>query len=261
MVYDHGQLLKTSPIYQQLLIFRAAVAPQPSMSMISFSRMPDARAMTMRVRMRDMVDIIRDEDLKGSDVRLWQLVAARSRRGADAEDIDRRIWNLFGERWAVMFTDLSGFSRQVAAFGIIHFLQIIYEQKRILLPIVALHDGILIKVEADSFLILFKRPERALDCALEMQKASRKYNRRRRPEERLLLCVGIGYGDVLRIGDSDVFGQEVNAASKLGEDTAKSGEILITDATREAITKLRKLRYDELGVDVAGVKRTWRVRS
>ena len=44
-----------------------------------------------------------------------------------------------------MFTDLSGFSRQVAAFGIIHFLQVIFEKKRLLLPIVAAHDGILIR--------------------------------------------------------------------------------------------------------------------
>ena len=77
--------------------------------------------------------------------------------GADTAGIDRRIWDLFGEEWAIMFTDLSGFSRQVAAFGIIHFLQVIFEQKRLLLPIVAAHDGILIKVEADSFLIIFKR--------------------------------------------------------------------------------------------------------
>ena len=39
---------------------------------------------------------------------------------ADLARIDQRIWDLFGEEWAVMFTDLAGFSRQVEAFGIIH---------------------------------------------------------------------------------------------------------------------------------------------
>ena len=56
--------------------------------------------------------------------------AARRRQG----EIDERIWDLFGEEWAVMFTDLSGFSRGVADFGIIHFLQIIYESQRVLIP-------------------------------------------------------------------------------------------------------------------------------
>ena len=82
--------------------------------------------------------------LKGSEVRLWELVDQRTQPGADVQRIDQRIWDLFGEDWAIMFTDLSGFSRQVAAFGIIHFLQIIHEQNRILLPIVAQHDAILI---------------------------------------------------------------------------------------------------------------------
>src|SRR5262245_10299195 len=115
-----------------------------------------------------------DDDVKGSAVRLWRLVEARAKPEADTEAIDRRIWDLFGEDWAVVFTDLAGFSRQVERFGIIHFLQVIWEQKKLLLPIVAEHDGILVKVEADSFLILFRRPESALDCAIRMQRACRK---------------------------------------------------------------------------------------
>src|SRR5580765_4587987 len=98
-----------------------------------------------------------DPDLKGSEARWWSLVDERTRPGADTAKIDQRIWDLFGEDWAIMFTDLSGFSRQVAAFGIIHFLQVILEKKRLLLPTIADHDGILIRVEADSFLVIFKR--------------------------------------------------------------------------------------------------------
>src|SRR5262245_11008968 len=110
-------------------------------------------------------------DLKGSATRLWNLVAQRTQPGVDVTAIDQRIWNLFGEEWAVMFTDLAGFSRQVAQFGIIHFLQVIYEHQRLLLPIVERHDGLLIKMEADSFLILFKTPSQAHTCAVEMQRA------------------------------------------------------------------------------------------
>ena len=158
-----------------------------------------------------------------------------------------------------MFTDLAGFSRAVADFGIIHFLQVIYEQKRLLLPVAADHDGILIKVEADSFLIIFKRPDRALQCAIEMQHACQKLTHRRVPEEKVLLCVGIGFGRILRIGDSDVFGQEVNAASKLGEDTAKADEILVTAAVRDAVGQPAGLKFDELNEPVPGSKLNFRV--
>jgi adenylate cyclase len=200
-----------------------------------------------------------DDELKGSEARLWRMIEDRLRPGADLEDIDRRIWDLFGETWAVMYTDLAGFSRQVAKFGIIHFLQIIHEQKRLLLPIVASHDGILIKVEADSFLILFKRPERALACAVAMQKTCQNQNLRRTPEEQVLLCVGLGYGRVLRIGDIDVFGAEVNAASKLGEDIAKKDEILMTGAVREAVGEVPGLRFKEFEANVPGAETSFQV--
>lgn len=174
--------------------------------------------------------------LKVSEARLWRLIEERARPGADVAAIDRRIWELFGEDWAIMFTDLSGFSRRVEQFGILHFLQVIHEHKKLLLPIVDDHDGLLMKQEGDSFLILFRRPERALACAQHMQRACWRYNEQRKPEEQILLCIGIGYGHVLRIGDADVWGKEVNAASKLGEDTAKMHDILVTEAVRSAVS-------------------------
>jgi class 3 adenylate cyclase len=200
-----------------------------------------------------------DHDLKGSEVRLWNLIAERTNPGADVARIDERIWDLFGEEWAVMFTDLSGFSRNVAKFGIIHFLQVIFEQKRLLLPIAASNDGILIKVEADSFLIIFKRAGSAVRCAVEMQHACQKYNAARLPEEQVLLCVGIGFGKILRIGDSDVYGQEVNASSKLGEDTAKANEILVTDAVKKE-TSLPNIDFEDLAMAVPGSEHNWRLK-
>ncbi len=170
-----------------------------------------------------------------SEERLERLIEERLAPGADRERIDGRIWDLFGEEWAVMFTDLSGFSRNVAKFGIIHFLQTIYESERILVPVLEDNDGILLKTEGDSLLVIFRNPVKALTAAVEMQKACAAYNRDRADEDKVLLCVGLGFGRVLRIGDSDVFGREVNAASKLGEDTARAGEILATDAVREAV--------------------------
>ncbi|MFH0844557.1 MAG: adenylate/guanylate cyclase domain-containing protein, partial [Pseudomonadota bacterium] len=80
-----------------------------------------------------------------SQDRLEKLIEERLKPGANKDQIDLRIWDLFGEEWAVMFTDLAGFSRRVAEFGIIHFLQIIYESQRLLVPCIDEHDGILVK--------------------------------------------------------------------------------------------------------------------
>lgn len=202
---------------------------------------------------------MRDKLLKCSERRLWDLIAERTRPGVDLRALDQRIWDLFGETWAVMFTDLSGFSRQVEKFGILHFLQIIHEHKKLLSPVIHRHDGILIKIEADSLIVIFRRTASAVRCAVEMQKSLREFNRTRTPETEILLCVGIGYGEMLRIGDRDVFGREVNAASKLGEDTAKSGEILITKAAVESAGPIDGVTFEKVDAQVGGSAENYRV--
>jgi len=168
-----------------------------------------------------------------SEDRLEKLIEERLKPGADKDMIDQRIWDLFGEEWCVMFTDLSGFSRGVARFGIIHFLQTIFESERLLVPVIEDHDGILLKSEGDSLLVIFRKVNKAIQCSLKMQEILIEYNRDKPEEEKILLCIGLGFGTMLRIGDADVFGAEVNAASKLGEDTAEAWEILVTGSEKK----------------------------
>lgn len=193
-----------------------------------------------------------------SEDRLEKLIKMRIEPGADRSKIDKRIWDLFGERWAVMFTDLCGFSRSVAEFGIIHFLQMIQESKRLLIPVIDEYDGILLKVEADSLMVIFRNPAKAVKAAIHMQAVLREYNVTTPDEDDILLCVGLGYGDMLRIGDHDVFGNEVNAASKLGEDIARAHEILVTDDLKHLI-KSPQLSFEEIDEKPPGAERAWRM--
>lgn len=191
--------------------------------------------------------------------RLEKLIEERLRPGVDKDAIDARIWDLFGETWAVMFTDLSGFSRGVAEFGIVHFLQTIYESQRILVPVIDAHDGILLKMEGDSMMVIFRRPVRATACAIDMQRAVKRYNVTKGAEEEILLCVGLGYGRVLQIGDHDVFGPQVNAASKLGEDTAKAWEILVTDSVMEEVGSMAEVQFEGIDTVPPGASGAYRV--
>lgn len=189
--------------------------------------------------------------------RLEKLIKARTTSGTNKTEIDDKIWELFGETWSVMFTDLSGFSRRVEEFGIIHFLQTIYESHRIFIPYIDQYNGILLKVEGDSLMVLFKQPSSALNAAIAMQNALKEYNQNVLPEEQVLLCVGLGYGKILKFGDQDVFGAEVNAASKLGEDTARAWEILVTDQFKQQI-KDPSLSFENLDHTPPGAKSAWR---
>lgn len=195
-----------------------------------------------------------------SDAKLWRLIEERSQAGADTAEIDQRIWDLFGEEWAIVFTDLVGFSRQVEEFGILHFLQVIHEQRKLLFPIIESHDGRLIKQDGDSLFLVFRQPERAVTCSLEMQRACATYNASRNPEDQIILCVGIGYGRVLRVGDADVWGKEVNSAAKLGEDRAKGHETLVTEAVRGAVAEsLPDIRFEPAGTGFTPNDNVYRV--
>ncbi len=192
--------------------------------------------------------------------RLWALVDERIRNRPEPSEIDRRIWDEFGVESAVMFTDLSGFSRQVAKFGILHFLQVIYEQQRLLVPVAHAHGGSLVKTEADSMLLLFPTAAEAVIAAVEMQRACDRVNVDRAPEDRMLLCLGIGHGRMLKIGDEDVFGHEVNLASKLGEDTAKAHEILATPAAHAAAGEIAGVSWATYDVEYAGERQCFRAK-
>jgi class 3 adenylate cyclase len=187
--------------------------------------------------------------------RINRLMAERARLGSDREAIDAQIWDLYGETWAVMFTDLSGFSRQVASFGITHFLQVIFESLRVYVPVIEKHNGVLLKVEGDSMLVLFRKPIQALECAVEMQQAGNAYNADRGDDEKLLLSIGLGYGQMLKFGDQDIYGSEVNVAAKLGEDIGTHWSILCSDdfakAVKGAPWKLSKAKKTPFGTGQA----------
>ncbi|MDF1661125.1 MAG: adenylate/guanylate cyclase domain-containing protein [Planctomycetota bacterium] len=201
----------------------------------------------------------RPDQLRGNVDRLWRMIQGRKRDGADKAMIDQRIWDVFGEDWAIMFTDLSGFSRYVADAGIIDFLEIIHDAQVLLLPVVEQHAGVLIFAEADSFLFLFRKARRAVECAVAMQAACADANKRRDQKRGIHLCVGIGYGEILRIGAHDVYGAEVNASSKLGEDTAKAGEILLTHGGKKAAGDFDNYHYSELDLEIPGTDKCFKL--
>ena len=167
---------------------------------------------------------------------LNSFLAQRRMAGADRAAIDAAIYARFGRVQAVMFTDLVGFSRVVEAFGIVHFLQLIQESETLFMPLIAQHGGVCLKHEGDSLLVLFDTPQLALAAAKAMVDATLAANPGRAPEDRIEVCIGLGYGTVLRIDNDEVWGAEVNAASKLGEEMAKGGEVLVTDTFRQAVS-------------------------
>jgi class 3 adenylate cyclase len=150
--------------------------------------------------------------------------------------MDARLQQALVRPRAIVFTDTADFTKRVAKDGILHFLMVFQRAVDAAPPVLAPHRGRIVKVEADSLLLEF--PDVAQACAgtQAIDALLGRLNRGRAARERLRFSYGIGYGPTFSLED-DVFGLEVNLASKLGEDLAKPGEALLTPDAAAALPK------------------------
>ncbi|MCS6885923.1 MAG: adenylate/guanylate cyclase domain-containing protein [Acidobacteriota bacterium] len=181
-----------------------------------------------------------------SELILEELISKRLCPGANIDAIDHKIWTLFGETWAVLCSDMSGFTIRTERFGIIHFLTLIYEMRRIAKPLILEHSGLLLKAEADNLLVLFRDLNQALLYARDIHKTIAKYNETKNVDYQLAVSIGIGYGRILKIGDTDCYGNEVNRAFKLGEDIAQPHETLLTPSAYELASNLPNFSFRKI---------------
>jgi len=156
------------------------------------------------------------------------------------------------QRRAIVFTDTADFTVRTLRHGILHFLMVFDRVARQAAETVHPAGGEVVKVEADSLLLTFPDVRRACRGVERIQALLTRLNRRLPENERLRFAYGIGYGDVLELED-DVFGLEVNLASKVGEDLAEPGEALLTPAAAEALasTALSRRLRDHATVEFA----------
>jgi len=146
---------------------------------------------------------------------------------------DRASPTLFRKR-AVVFTDTADFTLRTARDGILHFLMVFDRLVAAARPALARVGGDVVKVEGDSLLVRFDDATAACRGVDALESCLRRLNGGKPESEQLLFSYGVGYGDVLDL-EEDLFGLEVNLASKLGEDLAEPGEALLTPAAAAAL--------------------------
>jgi adenylate cyclase len=140
---------------------------------------------------------------------------------------------LFRKR-AVVFTDTADFTLRTARDGILHFLMVFDTVASLAEKVVKKTGGEMVKVEGDSLLLRYEDASAAVRSVLALDDAIQRYNRGRAENEQVHFSYGVGYGDVLDT-DDDMFGLEVNLASKIGEDLAEPGEALLTASAAAAL--------------------------
>jgi len=159
---------------------------------------------------------------------LSDIIEQPERRG----EIARNIETMFAQDKAVLVLDMSGFSRTTRHHGIVSFLLMIHQMKLLARPAIEANRGLLVKAEADNLFCLFDTVADAIGAAGEIVRRLNTVNVLLPEDRRLYASVGIGYGRILNVGDEDLYGDEVNLASKLGEDVAERGAVLLTESAQ-----------------------------
>ena len=191
---------------------------------------------------------------------LQNLLQERNEHPERMAEIDAQINAAFRQTHAILVMDMSGFSRTTVRYGIIHFLAMIHRMHAIVYPVIAEYGGTVVKEEADNIFAVFPDVKSAVEAAIDSLKQTAAVNTTLPPDMDIYLCIGIGFGDVLMLEGEDMYGSEFNLSSKLGEDLAERGEILLTSAAFENLEgdkqDWERLEFSISGLELVAYKRS-----
>jgi adenylate cyclase len=114
--------------------------------------------------------------------------------------------------------------------------------------LIASHRGQVVNTAGDSILADFPSVVRAVECAIEIQRAIAERNAALSADKRMWFRVGINLGDVM-VDKGDLFGDGVNVAARL-QAMADPGGILISGTVFDHVKDKLTVGFDALGAQV-----------
>ncbi|WP_189502465.1 adenylate/guanylate cyclase domain-containing protein [Mesorhizobium sp. M00.F.Ca.ET.216.01.1.1] len=146
---------------------------------------------------------------------------------------------------AILAADVVGYSRLMERDEAGTLVAIKSRRKDILQPLLAKHNGRIVKLMGDGVLVEFASAVNAVQCAVELQNAMAAANADVPQDSRIVLRIGINLGDVMVEG-SDLYGDGVNIAARL-EALADAGSIVVSRTVFNHVRGKVKLGFDDLG--------------
>lgn len=177
----------------------------------------------------------------------------------DKAEIEALIRKSFQVRRVALVLDMTDFSISVRRTGILAHLALIRRMQVLCQPPIAAAGGELVKHDADNVFAVFPTAAQALQAAEAIQRQLAGRGLETADGRSVGASIGIDSGDILLIRETDFFGDAVNIASKLGEDLAGRGEILVSARAYEEAG--RPAEYEAVEYAVSGMPlAVWRRR-
>ncbi len=146
---------------------------------------------------------------------------------------------------AIFAADVAGYSRLMGADEEGTLATLRGHRRELVDPLVARHQGRIVKTTGDGLLIEFASIVDAVRCAVVMQQGMEDRNANVDESQRIRFRVGINVGDVI-VEDDDIFGDGVNVAARL-EALAEPGEICVSATVREHVGEKLPIGFVDLG--------------
>lgn len=162
---------------------------------------------------------------------------------------------------AIAIADVVGYSRLMGSDESGTLAVVNARRKEIIEPVVADHEGRIVKTMGDGFFIEFASAVNAVEAALEIQARMAEANAELSADRRVVLRIGINLGEVIVEGD-DLFGDGVNVAARL-ESIAPEGGIALSGSAFEQVKGRISATLEDLGAqalkNIAEPVRVYRV--
>lgn len=143
-----------------------------------------------------------------------------------------------------LHADVCGYCRLISD-DVLATVQTLTLYRAVIANLVAAHGGRISDVAGDSLLAEFPGVERAVQCAVDIQRELGARNAPLPPHRRLEYRVGIAEGPVL-VDDGRLYGDCVNVAARVQE-MAAPGSICVAGAIAERVGGALPFRLDYLG--------------
>ena len=145
---------------------------------------------------------------------------------------------------AILSLDMTGFTLSAMNIGELESLLRILDAQRVCIPVLKEFGADLIRCFADDIVAIFDDPNKAIDAAFEIHRRIELFANSGMASDHPTQCsIGIGCGQIFEIGPNLAQGDEMNRASKLGEDISRASETLMTERAYDALKERSDINF------------------
>ena len=148
---------------------------------------------------------------------------------------------------AILVSDVVGYSRLAGSDEDRILARLRALRSDLIDPIIAVHNGRVVKRTGDGAIVEFRSVVDAVRCAIEVQNGMVERNAGLPPERRIQFRIGIHLGDVVEESDGDLMGDGVNIAARL-EGIAAPGTICLSEQAYWQVKSRLDLAVSDLGL-------------